>query len=155
MSEKPRRPWWIWPLIIVSLPILLAGAVVWLAVALCVLVAAWVLALPTGRYTLVVYSNSPIWQEYFEQRVLPHVAGRAVVLNWSERKRWRLTLPVMLFRIVAGSRNHTPIAMVFRPFRWPRTFRFYQPFRAFKHGNPTEVECLREALLTLLDDLDS
>jgi len=33
-----------------------------------------------------------------------------------------------------------PLAMVFQPFVWPRRFRFYAPFKAFKHGRPKEVE---------------
>jgi hypothetical protein len=102
---------------------------------------------------LVVYSNSPIWQEYFEQNVLPAVAGRGVVLNWSERKRWPYSLSVALFRFFGGTREFNPLAIVFEPLAWPHRFRFYRPFLAFKQGRAEEVEQMRCELLEMLDRL--
>ena len=58
-----------------------------------------------------------------------------------------LSLPVALFRMFAGSREFNPLAIVFRPFSWPRRFRFYGPFQAFKHGRAGEVEDLRRRFL--------
>jgi hypothetical protein len=43
--------------------------------------------------------------------------------------------------------------VVFRPLAWPRRFRFYRPFQAFKHGRPQEVEEMRRNLLEMLDAL--
>ena len=106
-----------------------------------------------GRYALVVDSHSPIWQDYFEQHVLPAVGRRGVVLNWSERKQWPHSLPVALFRFFAGTREFSPLAIVFQPLAWPRRFRFHGPFQAFKHGRPHEVERMKRELLNLLDDL--
>jgi len=37
-----------------------------------------------GRDILLVYSDSPIWHDYIEERILPHLGERAVVLNWSQ-----------------------------------------------------------------------
>jgi hypothetical protein len=58
-----------------------------------------------------------------------------------------LSLPVALFRLFAGTREFNPLAIVFRPFAWPRQFRFYGPFQAFKHGRAGEVEDLRRRFL--------
>jgi hypothetical protein len=135
------------------LPLVLVSLLLWLMGALALLVLVWLTWLPRRRYALVVYSNSPIWQEYFETRVLPMAGTRASVLNWSERKRWSPTLSVILFHVFAGSRAYNPIAIVFPPLSWPRQFRFYDVFREFKHGKPAEVEKLREELLALLDEL--
>jgi len=121
--------------------------------ALLLQVMVWAFWCSRGRYALVVYSNSPIWQAYFEQHVLPAVGRRGVVLNWSERKRWPFSLPVALFRVFGGTREFNPLAIVFQPPAWPRRFRFYGPFQAFKHGRPQEVEELRRDLLELLDGL--
>ena len=85
--------------------------------------------------------------------MLPAVAGRAAVLNWSERKRWTLSFPVVLFQLFGGSREFNPIAIVFRPFLWPRRFRFYRAFHSFKHGKPADVEKLRAEFLRLLNEL--
>jgi hypothetical protein len=47
----------------------------------------WLLWLSRGKDVLFVYSDSPIWRDYMTQNVLPLVDKRAVVLNWSERRR--------------------------------------------------------------------
>ena len=142
-----------WLLLAVLLPLVAVGAILWLLFATLVQVVVWVTWCPRGRYALVVYSDSPIWREYFEQAVLPALGSRAVVLNWSQRKRWRLSLPVMLFKLFAGSRDFNPIALVFEPFSWAERFRFYKAFRAFKHGRADEVEAVRLEFLTRLDGL--
>jgi hypothetical protein len=154
-------PWWLWPLLVVLVPpaaiilviAVVVGAAAWLVIAGVLLPTVWLAWCTRGRYALVVYSNSPIWQEYFEHAVLPAVGDRAVVLNWSDRKRWRYSLAAAAFRFFGGRREFNPLAMVFRPFAWPRTFRFYGPFKAFKHGRPEEVEEMRRAFLEMLNDL--
>ena len=115
--------------------------------------AVWTTWCPRGRYALVVYSNSPIWQPYFDEQVLPAIGNRSVVLNWSDRTRWKFSLSVASFRMFAGHRDFNPVVIVFPPFRWPRRFRFYEAFRAFKHGRPESVERIRTDLLRLLDQL--
>lgn len=101
-----------------------------------------------GRDILFVYSDSPIWQDYIEQHILPHLGERAVVLNWSHRSRWHFSLARMAFYHFGGCRQFNPLGVVFRPFGRTHTFRFWQPFRDFKHGYPealhkTESEFLR------------
>jgi hypothetical protein len=127
--------------------------IVWLAAAVVLQLIVWISWCPRGRYALVVYSNSPIWQDYFEQHVLPAIGDRGVVLNWSDRKRWRYSLPVALFHVFGGTREFNPMAVVFRPLAWPRRFRFYRPFQAFKHGRPQEVDEMRTSLLEMLEKL--
>jgi len=153
MSEERRRPWWALPLLIVLLPVVVVAVLFWLISALLLLAVVWLTWCPRRRYALVVYSNSPIWQEYFETQVISRLGERAVVLNWSERKRWTLSLPVILFRVFGDTREFNPIAIVFQPLRWPRRFRFYKAFRSFKHGRPEEVEELRREFFRLLDAL--
>jgi hypothetical protein len=142
-------PKWSWAPILLLLPVALAVAALvfaaWLAAAVVVTVSAWIWWWPHRQDVLVVYSNSPIWQGWFEQRALPSLGSRAVVLNWSDRRTWKLSLAVCLFQVLGGQQDYTPMIMVFRPLRWPRFFRFYQPFRKYKHGQPEEVERLWEA----------
>jgi hypothetical protein len=152
-ASESRAPWWVWPLLLVVLPLVAVGFVLWLAAAIVLQLIVWVAWCSRGRYALVVYSNSPIWQEYFEQLVLPAVGGRGEVLNWSERKQWSYSLPVALFRFFGGTREFNPLAIVFQPLAWPRRFPFYRPFQAFKHGRPEEVERMRRELFELLDQL--
>jgi hypothetical protein len=152
METAGNTPWWVWPLLIVALPFVALAALAWLVLAFALLVIVWLTWLPRGQFALMVYSATPVWQPYFEAHVLPALGSRAVVLNWSERKKWGYSLPVLLFRIFAGPREFNPLALVFRPLRWPRRFRFYRPFIAFKHGRPSEVEQLRDELIQVLDE---
>jgi hypothetical protein len=153
MSEEKKRPWWALPLLIVLLPVVVIAVLLWLISALLLLSVVWLTWCPRRRYALVVYSNSPIWQEYFETQVISRLAERAVVLNWSERKRWTFSLPVILFRVFGGTSDFNPIAIVFQPLLWPRSFRFYKAFQSFKHGRPDDVERLRLDFFHLLDRL--
>jgi hypothetical protein len=138
---------------LVLLPLVVVAGVLWLLAAVLLQLLVWLTWCTRGRYALVVYSNSPIWKAYFEEHVLPAVGSRGVVLNWSERTRWSYSLAVTLFRFFGGTRQFNPLAIVFRPFSWPRRFRFYGPFQAFKHGRPDTVEDMRRDLLHVLDRL--
>ncbi len=113
-------------------------------VALYVLVWLWWIG-PRQRRTLFVYSDSPIWKEYLERTIIPRLPSHSVVLNWSRRRQWgRLSLSSLLFRRFAGNYEFNPIALVFERFRLAKAYRFWQPFRDLKHGNPGALRNLEE-----------
>ena len=145
------KPWWLWPSLIVVLPVAAVVLLAWAVLAALVLAAVWITWCPRGRYALVVYSDSPIWRAYFETHVLPELDGRAAVLNWSRRNAWTLSLATLVFRVFGGEREFNPLAIVFMPFRRPEPFRFYAAFRDFKRGRPAEVDAVRAAFLNTLD----
>ena len=149
VTPQRKLPWWLIATLIVLSPLIAAVVVVGLPAIICVLLVVFALYLITsvclhllvwllwclrGRDILFVYSDSPVWQQYVEQRLLPPIRDRAFVLNWSQRKRWRFSLARLVFQHFGGYREFNPLAVVFRPFRRTRTFRFWQPFRDFKHG---------------------
>ncbi len=147
--------WWRGPLLVVGLPVIVLAAAVVLACQfafqLLVLSAVWSFWCVRGRYSLVVYSDSPIWREYFVKDVLPAAGDRAVELNWSARKQWKLSIAAAAFRAFGGSTAFNPLAIVFIPWQWPQMFRFYEAFRDFKHGRPERVDMLRREFLNALD----
>ena len=152
-----RLRWWHWPLVpfavvlaLACVPLLVIYGIVRAVIRFALLVVVWTSWLPRGRRALVVYSNSPVWQAYFDAEVVPHLSDRAVVLNWSERKQWKRSLPVMLFRSFSGTREFNPQVIVFPPYRRPQYFRFYEAFRAYKHGRPQEVEAIRARMFRAL-----
>ena len=131
-------PLWLTVLILVLVLFLLE------TVALYVLVWLWWIG-PRQRRTLFVYSDSPIWKEYLERTIIPRLPAHSVVLNWSRRSQWgRLSLSSLLFRRFAGNYEFNPIALVFERFRLAKAYRFWQPFRDVKHGNPEALRNLEE-----------
>ncbi len=131
-------PLWLTVLILVLVLFLLE------TVELYVLVWLWWIG-PRQRRTLFVYSDSPIWKEYLERTIIPRLPSHSVVLNWSRRRHWgRLKLSSLLFRRFAGNYEFNPIALVFERFRLPKAYRFWQPSRDVKHGNPEALRNLEE-----------
>jgi hypothetical protein len=94
--------------------------------------------LARGKDVLFVYSNSPHWKEYIESNIVPRLRDRAIVMNWSERRRWsEFSLATACFRHFSGAREFNPLAVVFRPLRRAKIFRFFEAFRLLKHGAPS------------------
>ena len=121
--------------LLVLLPIVLLALAAYGIAALLLHLALWLVWVPSGRRVVFVYSNSPVWQQYIEENILPRLPRRSVVLNWSERRQWsRWTLGYWVFRFFGGRREFNPLAVVVRPLRWTRVFRFWKAFRDFKHG---------------------
>ena len=135
----------------IILPLLIVALTLYVFSGLFLHLAIWCWWCSRGRNVLFVYSNSPIWQDYVERQILPRLGQRAVILNWSERSRWRRTLAVLAFRYFGGSREFNPLAIVFRPARFTRSFRFYKPFRDFKHGRTEAVTKMEHDFLNLID----
>jgi hypothetical protein len=105
-----------------------------------------------GRDVLFVYSESPIWQTYIEDNILPRLGDRAVVLNWSQRARWRLLSPwsAHAFRHWGGQHEFNPMALVFAGYWRVQRVRFYRAFHDFKHGNDSALRQAESDLFAML-----
>ena len=118
---------------------------------LCLYLAVWLLWLPQGKDVLFIYSDSPIWHDYMMEQILPLVRERAVILNWSERKKWkRFSIAVQAFKLLGGDYEFNPLVMVFRPFRFALKLRFWLAFKDWKRGYTEPVERLRRELSLIL-----
>jgi|SRR6185503_9977009 len=135
-------------ILILFSPILLIGSFLYFLWGILLYIAIWLKW--RQRFVLFVYSDSPIWKEYIETKVIPKLQKHAVILNWSERKAWKNSLAILAFRYFGGYRNFNPLALVFRPFRFAKGYRFYEAFKKFKHGKSREVE---KVLNELFDDI--
>ena len=129
--------------IVVLLPVLLVAALIYFTWGLNLSVLIWILWGLQGRYILFVHSDSPIWSEYIEQEILPHIMENAVILNWSERKQWGNSLAVLAFKHFGGYQNFNPMAIVFHPFHFHKMYRFYEAFRDFKHGKNEKLDKIK------------
>lgn len=131
-------------LLLPLIPLILLGYLIYGVVLQLVI---WICWCTRGVNVLLVYSNSPHWQDYIEANIIPRLPPAIVKINWSERRTWkRFSLPVMAFRFFGGSREFNPLIVVFRPFRWGKTFRFWQVFRDYKHGNPVPLKTMENKL---------
>jgi hypothetical protein len=133
--------------ILIASPFLLVYGFVWVSYTL----TAWLVWGTRGRDVLIVTSDSPVWSKYFDEEIIRPLATRAIVLNWSERSRWTPSFTTWAFHFFGGHREFCPMVVVLRPFRIPRTLRFFKPFKAWKHGEPAEVDGLTSELFGLLD----
>jgi hypothetical protein len=143
MSNSNRNwktPWWLILVCAVLSPLILVGALLTFLLFITSTVSLhniiWSWWCLRGRDVLFVYSDSPVWHDYVEQHIMPQLGERAVILNWSKRRRWRFSLAKIAFYHFGGYRQFNPLGVVFRPFQRSKEFRFWQPFRDFKHGHP-------------------
>ncbi len=132
---------------VLLLPLVLVLLVPYLLFGLLLQFAIWLSWWPRGRQVLFVYSDSPIWKDHVHSNILPRLGTSALVLNWSERRRWkRLSLAKLAFRYFGGDREFNPVGIVFRPLHWAQVFRFYKPFHDYKHGKTEPLERMQDAL---------
>jgi hypothetical protein len=104
------------------------------------------------RRVLFVYSDSPNWKQYIEDRILPRLPANAVVLNWSQHAQWsRVSLAVVLFKAFSSERDFNPIALVFGRFARVEHVRFRRAFRDAKHGKGESLRAAEAELLRRLD----
>jgi hypothetical protein len=112
----------------------------------------WICWCSRGVQVLVVYSESPHWQGYFEQEMIPRLQGSAVALNWSQRRKWRRgSLAVRALHTFGGGRDFNPMVVVFRPFRWAKAFRFRGAFQEHKHGKVDRLRRIEGELFEYLE----
>ena len=104
-----------------------------------------------GRDLLIVYSESPHWQEYIDSRWLTKWRDRAVTLNRSAPD-WQQQPQAALWRRLAGRTEHTPVAIVVPLHGRPRIIRFFTAFRDYKHGKATTLHERERDLEQALSD---
>ena len=100
-----------------------------------------------GKNIIFVYSESTNWQEYIEQKIFPEIEAKALLINWSERSKWkkRKPLEVKIFRHFGGDTEFNPMAIIFiRPWKI-KIVRFFQAFKDYKHGKEFLLnQCMNE-----------
>ena len=149
-DNRKQFPRWIAvPLLVLLLPIVLLFIIVYLLFGLFLHLAVWLTWLPRGKSILVVTSDSPVWSQYMASRIVRALQHKAFILNWSGRSQWPKlpSLQLMVFHYFGRGREFNPLMVVFRPLRLARVFRFWKPFKDYKHGRPDALEHLTEQAL--------
>jgi hypothetical protein len=106
---------------------------------------------PQGKDILFIYSDSPTWKQYIKDNWLHRLQDRAVLLNWSERSRWRTTAPLesQVFKQFAPELGYNPLAIHIPRAGRVKTISFWQAFRDFKHGRDALLRAKEAELFAL------
>lgn len=97
---------------------------------------------------LYVYSDSPKWKEHIEENILPVLPENTSILNFSHRNKWNTgSIEARAFAQLSGESEYCPIGMVFRPFKWVSTYRFFHSYRELKHGKPEKLKAKQQAFI--------
>jgi hypothetical protein len=96
-------------LLVLASPLLIIALIPYLLYTAALYCAVWALWCGRGKDVLFVWSESPVWKDRIQTRILPRLGDRAVVLNWSERDRWkgRFSLTRIAFRHFGGQGTAT------------------------------------------------
>ena len=134
------------------LPLALLLLLAWLLGSLILHLLVWLCWCTRGKHLLLITSNSPHWHDYIQTNIVSQLPQQTVVLNWSERKRWKpFSLAVLLFNHFGGNREFNPIVVAFRPFRTTKVFRFWKPFKDYRRGIPGPLEDLEREMFAFLE----
>lgn len=127
-------------LVIILLPLILCYLAWSLTSSFLLYLAMWICWCRRGIRLLYIYSDSPNWQAYIESEILPRLPSASIVLNWSKRESWRSSLATKVFCHFGGGYKYNPMAVIIKPFRRARVFRFYDAFKDLKHGKPGALQ---------------
>jgi hypothetical protein len=102
---------------------------------------------------LVVYSDSQLWKSRIEEEWLPRFGARVAVLNWSERRQWDPTDPLvrLFYGAVDLNEDFNPAVILLRTDRRPLLFRFYPAFKHAQFGHPEELQRMERQMFGVID----
>ena len=134
---------------VVFAPFIILYLIIYGFYALALYLLVWLCWIPKGKDILFIYSDSPVWHDYVQNEIIPYIKSRAVILNWTERKKWaeKRSLQALLFKNFGGYSEFNPLALYFRPFRLVKSYRFRSAFRDWKHGKTKPLEDLKNQFL--------
>jgi hypothetical protein len=106
---------------------------------------------PHGVRCLIVYSNSPKWQEHIENQWLPRLKHCARLLTLQDRGRRKGDLEARVFTYFCSGGYANPVVVVFRGLKEPLVFRFFGAFREARKGRPQYLRELESRLFAVLE----
>ncbi len=138
------------PLVILILVVLFPIGLVYLLFDLYLRFRFWLMAAGQGKFIIFIYSDSPNWKSYLESSLFPKIQPDAVILNWSERRKWKRSWIVRAFHHWGGNKDFNPLAIVFLGITSVKTIRFHKAFLDRKHGSEDTLQEAEEKLLELV-----
>jgi hypothetical protein len=107
-----------------------------------------------GVVGILVYSNSPNWQEHIETEVLPTLARNVLIVNWSQRSTWRRSapLPVKIFLHLKPQEHFNPLGIVLTARGSFELVQLHEAYLAKKHGKDQPLARQLAELRALVTD---
>ena len=103
-------------------------------------------AWPTGQWILLSYTQSAVWAPYLENEVIPRLGDACIAIDRTQPD-WKERFPVEARAIDhwGGNRSYNPLAILIPRWGMVKTVRFFEAFRAKKHGKygPLATEVAR------------
>lgn len=88
---------------------------------------------------ILVYSDSPAWKSYIEDRWLPVAGERLELINISRLDHWKPSLAGLIFEVhLEGKRPSLPVALVFS--KRPALIAFNGGFLDFASGDDEQLK---------------
>lgn len=98
---------------------------------------------PKSKYILFIYSDSEHWAPYIEQNIIPKIQESAIIINRTKQQNWKQEYKAEYKAIAHWAHEDiNPIALVFKPYRRVKSFRFYEAFRDYKHGKDSSLHAM-------------
>jgi hypothetical protein len=105
-----------------------------------------------GVRCVVVHSQSPVWADHIASEWLPRFGTNAALLDWTERRNWGRTIEVAVFKqFCLAPHNFNPAVIVFRGWKQPYVFRFYNAFHEARHGRTAYLEQLEREMFAAVE----
>jgi len=94
---------------------------------------------PKGKYVFFLYSSSKKWENYFKNEMIPKIADKSFIWNWSTRHQdgwYRDRFAPKILSLYRPDQHFCPLAVVFLPSGKIKIFEFYLPYvRMIKSSN--------------------
>ncbi len=102
-----------------------------------------------GKNVLVVYSESKIWKEYFEKKLIPQIENTAVILNWSLRHKSRDNEKTLALEVLKFFRKqwYYPVAFIFGNNADIQIFDFHESYIKMIKSGTGEYKKMEEDFL--------
>jgi hypothetical protein len=108
-----------------------------------------------GRPVLFFYSDSSMWKEHMEAKILPRLTPSSVVLNWSKRREWegRRPLETKIYEQWAGSGEFVPLAIMLPLTAPAKVFRLWDLAKGQKHGKDRPSKEAEQSLFAAIREI--
>lgn len=106
-----------------------------------------------NKNTFFLYSSSKKWENYFEEKLIPQIQDKAIIINWSTRHtdNWNgHPIAKEIFSLYRPRPYLYPSAIIFHPNGSVSKFSFYLPYIKMLKSGRKDYEVLEKIFLEMI-----